>query len=324
MTDQAGSTPTPPGWYPDPGNPGHSRYWDGSLWAPSDAQVAAQAAPASAARTGTRRAGVWSEPLVVILALVLLFPLGLFLMWRGRLWTRQVRWIVTAAMAVLVVIVGVQSPTPSPPVGAAVVGAPLSSPAPSTSAQPSGVSTPQVTGSTEAGAAAALAARGLTLGSIIRVHSAQPAGTVLAQSPAAGLLIAPGSVVALVVSSGPLPAATATPSKPAPSNTTTPGRTPTPQPSPVSVSCSASMSNSHPTQNSTVYVLVRTGAGAGVTATAHYKTTDTTHSSTASSSGQASIAFRISHATHQFTVLVSVSVSQGGRTGSCSTSFTTQ
>ena len=36
---------TPPGWYPDPHNPGTQRYWDGTQWTESRAPGAALAAP---------------------------------------------------------------------------------------------------------------------------------------------------------------------------------------------------------------------------------------------------------------------------------------
>jgi hypothetical protein len=90
------------------------------------------------------------------------------------------------------------------------------------------------------------------------------------------------------------------------------------------LSCTASMSNASPAQYSTTDVLVRTAAGATVSATAHYKSTDTTHTGTADSSGNEGFAFHISRATHGFTVEVDVQVSSGGQGAACSTSFTTQ
>lgn len=64
--------------------------------------------------------------------------------------------------------------------------------------------------------------------------------------------------------------------------------------------------------------------GAAVTATAHYRTKDTTHSTTADGSGRADVPFRISSATAGYTVVVDVTVSAGGRSAACSTSFTPQ
>jgi hypothetical protein len=90
----------------------------------------------------------------------------------------------------------------------------------------------------------------------------------------------------------------------------------------TALSCSASMSNSSPAQYATVDVIVRTSAGANVTATAHYKSTNTTHASTAGSTGTATIAFAISRATVGYTVEVDVTVAHTGASASCSTSFT--
>lgn len=80
------------------------------------------------------------------------------------------------------------------------------------------------------------------------------------------------------------------------------------------------MSDSSPADYSTTDVMVQTN-GTTVSATAHYKTTDTTHSVSASG-GSADIPFHISDATPGYTVQVDVTVSSGGATGSCGTSFT--
>jgi len=89
-----------------------------------------------------------------------------------------------------------------------------------------------------------------------------------------------------------------------------------------SLSCSASMSNPSPSDNSTTDVIVRTAAGASVTTTAHYKSTNTTHTGTASGSGVATVPYEIGRATVGYTVVVDVTVSAGGATTSCATSFT--
>lgn len=109
----------------------------------------------------------------------------------------------------------------------------------------------------------------------------------------------------------------------APPPVTTAAPAPTTGP-PAQLSCQASMTNASPAQYSTTDVIVHTAAGAGVTATAHYKTTDTTHAGTASGSGVADIAFSISRATIGYTVRVDVTVSRGGASNACSTSFTPQ
>ena len=90
----------------------------------------------------------------------------------------------------------------------------------------------------------------------------------------------------------------------------------------ASLPCSASMSNSHPRDYTTTNVLVHTAAYANVTTVAHYKTTNTTHHGVAGRQGNASIRYHISGATPGYKVKVSVSVSNGSHTGSCSTSFT--
>jgi len=86
--------------------------------------------------------------------------------------------------------------------------------------------------------------------------------------------------------------------------------------------CSASMSNAHPADYTYTDVRVHTGDFAAVTTVAHYRTTNTTHHGTAGRKGNVSISYYISGATPGYTVQVSVSVREGSRTGSCSTSFT--
>jgi hypothetical protein len=105
-------------------------------------------------------------------------------------------------------------------------------------------------------------------------------------------------------------------------NTSATTRVTAPVTHPSSLSCSASMSNASPSDNSTTDVIVHTAAGASVTTTAHYKSTDTTHTGTASGSGVATIPYDIGRATAGHTVVVDVTVSAGGATASCSTSFT--
>ena len=129
---------------------------------------------------------------------------------------------------------------------------------------------------------------------------------------------------------------TTTPPPPPPVTTTTTVRPAAAAPAPVvrhttvqapppgpALSCSASMSDANPADYSTTDVLVQTGvSGASVTATAHYKTTSTTHSVVAGGDGSADVPFRISDAIPGYPVDVEVSVSAGGSSQSCSTSFT--
>lgn len=85
--------------------------------------------------------------------------------------------------------------------------------------------------------------------------------------------------------------------------------------------CHASMNNAKPRDYTDVDVNVVTASAARITTVAHYKTTKTTHTGTANRKGDASIRYYISGATPNFKVVVSVKVTSGNRTGSCSTSF---
>jgi hypothetical protein len=71
----------------------------------------------------------------VVLSLVLFFPLGLYVMWTNRPgWGRRANWIVTdvtAALVILVVVLGATAPSNAPRAVATTVGA---SPTPSTPA----------------------------------------------------------------------------------------------------------------------------------------------------------------------------------------------
>ncbi len=90
---------------------------------------------------------------------------------------------------------------------------------------------------------------------------------------------------------------------------------------PTKVPCRTWVSNSKPKDYSTVDVWVATARDAGVTTVAHYKTKTTKHTAKANSKGAAEIAYRISDATPGYKVKVSVTVTSGRHTGSCSTSF---
>ncbi|MBL8258439.1 MAG: PASTA domain-containing protein [Candidatus Competibacteraceae bacterium] len=74
------------------------------------------------------------------------------------------------------------------------------------SSGPAPVTVPNVVGQSQSVAGSTLQSAGLTAGSITTESStAAPAGIVIRQNPAAGAAVAPGSAVALVVSSGPPP-----------------------------------------------------------------------------------------------------------------------
>jgi hypothetical protein len=86
--------------------------------------------------------------------------------------------------------------------------------------------------------------------------------------------------------------------------------------------CHASMSNAHPADYTTTDVRVRTGDRAKVVTVAHYRTVNHKKVRYANSHGRATIPYYISGATPGYTVRVTVRVTRGRRSGSCSTSFT--
>jgi beta-lactam-binding protein with PASTA domain len=68
------------------------------------------------------------------------------------------------------------------------------------------VQVPNVVGLTQAAASSAIGAAGLTVGAVTTANSSTvPAGSVISQNPVAASTAAPGSAVALVISSGPPP-----------------------------------------------------------------------------------------------------------------------
>lgn len=91
---------------------------------------------------------------------------------------------------------------------------------------------------------------------------------------------------------------------------------------PKPLPCAASMSNGRPADYTTTDVLVRTAGLAKVTTVAHYKTTNHKKTAKAGTNGRVSVPYYISGATPGYKVKVSVNVSESGRSGSCSTSFT--
>jgi hypothetical protein len=86
--------------------------------------------------------------------------------------------------------------------------------------------------------------------------------------------------------------------------------------------CHASMSNAHPADYTTTKVRVRTAAHARVVTVAHYRTTNHPKVAHANGHGRATIPYNIKGATPGYTVQVTVTVTRGRRSGSCSTSFT--
>ena len=45
----------------------------------------------------------YQKPAGVIILLIFFFPVGLYLMWKNELWTKQTRWIVTGVLALVVI-----------------------------------------------------------------------------------------------------------------------------------------------------------------------------------------------------------------------------
>jgi hypothetical protein len=115
------------------------------------------------------------------------------------------------------------------------------------------------------------------------------------------------------------------PPAPTPSPVPTAPPAPTPSPAPVApaLACQASMSDASPTDYTDDDVEVTTAPYADVNTVAYYRTTSTTESGQADGGGgNASIGYYISGATVGYTVDVSVEVTAGGQSASCSTSFT--
>jgi hypothetical protein len=116
------------------------------------------------------------------------------------------------------------------------------------------------------------------------------------------------------------------PPSPRPSRSPTSPPPPGPSPSPThatpALSCQASMSNPAPRDYSADYVQVTTTPYAAVSTVAYYRTTSTRENGQADGNGQASIGYYTSRATLGYTVIVDVTVTFGGHTASCSTSFT--
>jgi hypothetical protein len=117
----------------------------------------------------------------------------------------------------------------------------------------------------------------------------------------------------------PQPAAAASPPPAAPAS---PPPAASPAPAAPALACQASMSDSSPSDYTDDDVEVTTAPYAQVNTVAYYRTTSTPESGQADGSGNASIGYYISGATIGYTVDVSVTVTSGGQSASCSTSFT--
>lgn len=187
------NTPNTPaaGWYPDPTNRGGQRYWDGSAW--TDQTTVTPPSPTNPALENAAAKPWWQTWWAVVPTLIVFAPLGLVGLWLRKGTANKVKWIVTAATVLLVVVILVtphnkQSPTAQPPATE-----------PTTTPTLLLVSVPTLDGDGRAAAEHALTAAHLLVGSVTRRQSAQPAGTVLAEDPTAGSQAAPGTKVDLVI-----------------------------------------------------------------------------------------------------------------------------
>ena len=200
--------PPPPGWYPDPHDHRGQRYWNGDEWTEYD-RATPQWQPFAPGSTPGRLPW-WQWWAVIVPSLLLCFPLGLVGLWRRPGVPARGRLLGTAA-AGLVLLLAVagnagtpDSSTPAADVEPTISSTPSETPQPSASPSIELVSTPRVRGSSRVAARQALRQAGLVVGDVVRRPSAQPAGTVLSQEPAAGAPLSRGTTVDLVVAS-PLP-----------------------------------------------------------------------------------------------------------------------
>jgi hypothetical protein len=89
-----GSSPTAPGWYSDPSDPGQLRYWSGSAWSQER-----QPAPLPPGSPFSRP--WWQEWWAIVLTLLLCFPLGVIGVWQRKETSVAVKAAVSVVAAVL-------------------------------------------------------------------------------------------------------------------------------------------------------------------------------------------------------------------------------
>ncbi len=205
------------GWYPDPSNPGRIRYWDGTTWTqhslvapPAVSTAWAAPAPTTNLTTGlTTQRTWWQTWWAIVPGLVLCFPVGLVGLWLRRGTSNPVKWIVTAAVAMLLVVGVVTSPDSTSDADSATPRAPLASPSHVTTVDPAPQTTPEpqvqlarvpvLTGLTLAEARDELRSDHLKGGAIQRRPAAAPPGTVLSQGFRKGQQVAWHSAIPLVI-----------------------------------------------------------------------------------------------------------------------------
>ncbi len=165
--------------------------------------------PSSRPRAGGARLPWWQRWHAVIPALILIAPLGIFLLWRRPGVEPSVRVIVSATSATFLVLVMLAPPSDNAPTAASAppattAPAPRTSssappPTPTAAATPTTVILPSLYGLSVQEAGERLAAAGLTLGSMTKQPSAKRPGTVLTQKVPKGTRVSRGRAINLII-----------------------------------------------------------------------------------------------------------------------------
>lgn len=171
-------TPMPgPGWHPDPHQPGFLRYWDGLAWTSHTSPAPSPPGTTPPGRRSRSRT-FWTVGAVLALAIVGISALA------------DEEPPETASA------IAVPESTSEPDVNAAETEA---SNEPSAAPTPETTDVPRLTGVDQGSAERLLDRSGLSLGSVRKVWSMRPSGTVLEQEIRAGAAAVLGTTVALVV-----------------------------------------------------------------------------------------------------------------------------
>ncbi|MBM7519885.1 PASTA domain-containing protein [Nocardioides nitrophenolicus] len=209
---------SPAGWYPDQARPGLLRYWDGQRW--THHTRSAYPAPGALARQASKLP-VWQSWWVILPGLLFCFPLGLVGLWLRPGLGTSVRWLLTACTAGFLVLVLALPDAPEATRDATTTAADETpagrastapSPEPSTTgtvdepstAAPTPVHVPDLTGLSRQDAQTALEQLGLVLGEVTGKPSRRTADTVLRQAVPTGAEALPGAIVDVVLAM-PLP-----------------------------------------------------------------------------------------------------------------------
>lgn len=168
-------TPLPgPGWHPDPHQPGYLRYWDGRAWTSHTSPLPVAPTTPIAGPRRSRSKAVWIVSGVAVLALLGASSLG----------DDSTPETTTALTA---------DPTEEPAIEPVEESEPSAEPTPETA------EVPDVQGLDRSDAERMLDRSGLSVGSIEKVWSTRPTGTVLEQGMRAGAVTTLGAAVTLVV-----------------------------------------------------------------------------------------------------------------------------